>query len=300
MYDIIIIGAGPAGLTASIYARRSNKKVLVLEARTYGGQIANVLDIENYPVEPHISGFDFATKIYNQALDLGAEIKFEKVVDIKDGEVKEVITTKETYKTKTIIIATGAENRKLGLPNESELLGKGVSYCATCDGPFYKNKEIAVVGGGDSAIEETVYLSNIASKVYLIHRKSELNNNSPFIDELNKKENIEIILNSNVTSLNKSEVLESIDVTDKENNVRNIKVSCLFIAVGRVPDNENFAKLINTDKIGYIIANENCHTNVDGIFVAGDNRTKSLRQLVTATSDGAIAATEAIKYINKK
>lgn len=299
MYDIIIIGAGPAGLTASIYARRSNKKVLVLEARSYGGQIVNVLDIENYPVEAHISGFDFATKLYNQAKDLGSEIKFEKVVDIKDGDVKEVITTKETYKTKTIIIATGAENRKLGLPNEEELLGKGVSYCATCDGPFYKNKEIAVVGGGDSAIEETVYLSGIASKVYLIHRKNELKD-SPFKEELDKKTNVEIILNSNVTSLNKNNVLESIDIKDKDGNTRNIKVSCLFVAVGRVPDNENFAKLINTDKIGYIIANETCHTNIEGIFVAGDNRTKSLRQLVTATSDGAIAATEAIKYINKK
>lgn len=299
MYDIIIIGAGPAGLTAAIYARRSNKKVLVLEAKSYGGQIANVLDIENYPVEAHISGFDFATKIYNQAKDLGAEIKFEKVINIKSEKIKEVITTKETYKSKTIIIATGAENRKLGLTNEKELLGKGISYCATCDGPFYKNKEIAVVGGGDSAIEEAVYLSGIASKVYLIHRKKELNNNSPFIDELKDKKNIEILLNSNVISLNKSDRLDSIDVKDIEGSIRNIKISCLFVAVGRVPDNENFAKLINVDKLGYIISDENCHTNVDGIFVAGDNRTKILRQLVTATSDGAIAATEAIKFINK-
>ena len=299
MYDIIIIGAGPAGLTASIYARRSNKNVLVLEAKTYGGQIVNVLQIDNYPVEAHISGIDFATKLYNQAKELGAEIKFEKVIEVKDGEEKEVVTNKNSYKTKTVIIATGAENRKLGLPNEKELLGKGVSYCATCDGPFYKGKEVAVVGGGDSAVEESVYLSNIASKVYLIHRKAELKSENAFVDELMKKENIEIIYNSNVVALHGNGKLESIDVKDNEGKIRNINVSALFVAVGRVPENENFAKLIDVDKLGYVIAGENCHTSAPGIFVAGDTRVKSLRQLVTATSDGAIAATEAIKYINK-
>ena len=299
MYDIIIIGAGPAGLTASIYARRSNKNVLVLEAKTYGGQIVNVLQIDNYPVEAHISGIDFATKLYNQAKELGAEIKFEKVIEVKDGEEKEVVTNRNSYKTKTVIIATGAENRKLGLPNEKELLGKGVSYCATCDGPFYKGKEVAVVGGGDSAVEESVYLSNIASKVYLIHRKAELKSENAFVDELMKKENIEIIYNSNVVALNGNGKLESIDVKDNEGKIRNINVSALFVAVGRVPENENFAKLIDVDKLGYVIAGENCHTSAPGIFVAGDTRVKSLRQLVTATSDGAIAATEAIKYINK-
>ena len=297
MYDIIIIGAGPAGLTASIYARRSNKKVLVLEAKTYGGQIVNVLQIDNYPVEAHISGIDFATKLYNQAKELGAEIKFEKVIEVKDGEEKEVVTNKNSYKTKTVIIATGAENRKLGLPNEKELLGKGVSYCATCDGPFYKGKEVAVVGGGDSAVEESVYLSNIASKVYLIHRKAELKSENAFVDELMKKENIEIIYNSNVVALHGNGKLESIDVKDNEGKIRNINVSALFVAVGRVPENENFAKLIDVDKLGYVIAGENCHTSAPGIFVAGDTRVKSLRQLVTATSDGAIAATAAIKYL---
>ena len=166
MYDIIIVGAGPAGLTAAIYACRASKKVLVLEAKSYGGQIINTLDIQNYPVEPHISGFDFATKIYNQAKDLGAEVKFEKVINLVLNEKeKQVVTTKNTYQSKTIILATGADNRKLGLENEDELVGKGVSYCATCDGAFYKNKKVAVVGGGNTALEDSLYLADIAEDI---------------------------------------------------------------------------------------------------------------------------------------
>ena len=301
MYDIIIVGAGPAGLTASIYATRSKKKTLVLEAVSYGGQIVNTLDIENYPACMHISGFDFATNLYNQAKELGAEIKFEKVIDIKNyDDYKEVITKKNTYKSKTIILATGAENRKLGLPNESELVGKGVSYCATCDGNFYKKKDVAVIGGGNTAVEDALYLSDIARKVYLIHRRDSFRADDTIINELKEKDNVEIIYNSNVVSLNGKEELISIDIKDKDENINNIEVSCIFIAVGRVPENENFRKLINLDDKGYVIASEDCHTNVEGIFVAGDNRVKSLRQLVTATSDGAQAATEAIKYINSK
>ena len=296
MYDIIIIGAGPAGLTAGIYARCASKKVLILEALTYGGQIVNALDIDNYPVEPHISGYDFATKLYNQTKEMGAEIVFEKAIDIKSEiDYKEVITNKNTYKSKTIIIATGAENRKLRLENEDELVGKGVSYCATCDGSFYKNKDVAIVGGGNTAIEDALYLSDIVNKVYLIHRRDEFRADQALLNELNKKDNIEYVLNSNVTKINGKDRLESIEI----NNEKVINISCLFIAVGRVPENQNFAKIIDLNENGYVIAQEDCHTNVAGIFVAGDNRVKSLRQLVTATSDGAIAATEAIKYINK-
>ena len=300
MYDIIIIGAGPAGLTSAIYARRSSKKVLVLEAKTYGGQIVNTTDIENYPAAPHISGFDFATNIYNQAKELGAEIKFEKAIDIKDGEEKEVITNKESYKTKTIILATGSENRKLGLDNEDKLVGKGVSYCATCDGAFYKNKIVAVAGGGNAALEEALYLTNIASKVYLIHRRDSFRGEEGEVNKLKKKKNIEFIYNSRITKLNAKDKLESIEVTDKDDNISTLNVDGLFVAVGRVPENQNFAKIINLDSNGYVIAKEDCHTNRQGIFVAGDNRVKDLRQLVTATSDGAVAATEAIKYINSK
>ena len=299
MYDIIIIGAGPAGLTSAIYARRAAKSVLVLEAKSYGGQIINTLDIENYPAESHISGFDFATKLYNQAKDLGTEIVFEKVVDINNKDnIKEVITTKNTYQGKTIIIATGSENRKLGLSNEDELVGKGISYCATCDGAFYKDKTVAVVGGGNTALEDALYLSNIANKVYLIHRRDEFRGEESTVNLLKEKNNIEFIYNSNITKLNALEKLDSIEVTNKDGSIKTIEVDGLFIAVGRIPENENFAKIIEVDENGYIKASEDCHTNIPGIFVAGDNRVKEVRQLVTATSDGAIAATAAVKYIN--
>ena len=280
MYDIIIIGAGPAGLTAAIYARRASKKVLVIEAKSYGGQIITTLDIENYPAIAHISGFDLATGIYKQANDLGAEIIFEKVIDIKDNkDVKEVITKQNTYKSKAIILATGSDNRKLKIEKEEEFVGKGISYCATCDGAFYKGKIVAVVGGGNTALEDALYLSDIASKVYLIHRRDEFRAEESTINNLNKK-------------------LQSIEVTDNKKDKKNIEIDGLFVAVGRIPENQNFAKLINLDKSGYVIAGEDCNTNVPGIFVAGDNRTKRLRQLVTATSDGAVAATAAISYIN--
>lgn len=297
--DIIIIGAGPAGLTSAIYARRSNQNVLVLEANTYGGQIINTLDIENYPVEEHISGFDFATKLYNQAKNLGANIVFEKAVEIHDaGDHKEVVTTKKTYSCKAIILATGCENRKLGLDKEDSLVGKGVSYCATCDGAFYRKKRVAVVGGGNTALEDALYLSDLVEKVYLIHRRDTFRGEESTVSLLKEKENVEFVYNSQVTKLNANEKLESIEVTDKEGNVQTINVDGLFVAVGRIPENQNFASLIKLDDAGYVVSGENCHTNVEGIYVAGDNRQKEVRQLVTAVSDGAIAAVEAVKYIH--
>lgn len=295
MYDITIIGAGPAGLTAAIYGRRANKKVLVLEANTYGGQIITTDKIENYPVNPGISGFDFATKLYNQVKDLGAEIKFEKVTEIKENEV---ITTKNTYKTKTIIIATGRDNRKLNLENEEKLTGKGVSYCATCDGAFYKDKVVAVNGGGNTAVEDALYLSDIAQTVYLIHRRDTFRAEAVLIDRLKEKENIKIVLNTTITKINGEIKLENIEIKNPT-ETKTLNVDGLFIAVGQVPETENFKKLINSDEKGYIIAGEDCKTNIKNIFVAGDTRTKSLRQLVTATGDGAVAATEAIKYISE-
>ncbi len=296
MYDIIIVGAGPAGLTSAIYARRAMKSVLVLEALSYGGQIINTLSIENYPAMPGVSGFDFATNLYNQAKDLGADIKFEKVLEIKDGSLKKVVTSKEEYECKCVIIATGCKNRKLGLPLEEELTGRGISYCATCDGNFYKGKIVAVVGGGNTALEDALYLSDIASKVYLIHRREEFRGEETTLNLLKKKDNIEFILNSNVTKLVGNEKLEKIIVNDD----KEIDVDGLFVAIGKIPENENFRKLINLDDNGYIDSSEDCHTNISGIFVAGDARKKDLRQLVTATSDGAVAANEAIKYINEE
>ncbi len=300
VYDVIIIGAGPAGMTAAIYAKRAKKNVLVFEKANYGGQIITTNDVENFPTYKHISGFEFAQNLYNQIIELGVEVKFEKVIDIKDGEVKEVITSDNAYKTKTIILATGADNRKLGIENEDKLTGKGISYCATCDGNFYKDKIVAVNGGGNTALEDAIYLSEIAKKVYLIHRRDSFRADEILVNELKTKSNIELILNSNIISLNGNDKLESIDIKNNDGNISNLKIDGLFLAIGRNPENQNFAKIINLDEKGYIIASEDCHTNKEGIFVAGDNRVKDLRQLVTATSDGAIAATEAIKYINSK
>lgn len=301
MYDIIIIGAGPAGLTAAIYARRSNKKVLVLEAMSYGGQLINISDIENYPGYEHINGVDLAMKLYEQAINLGAQILFEKVINIKvDDKVKEVITPDNVYKGKTVIIATGSENRRLGLENENELIGKGISYCATCDGNFYKNKVVAVVGGGKVALEDALYLSDICKMVYLIHHSDKFSDDDEVMPLLKGKENVIFIENSSVTKLNANNVLESIEVTSKDGEKQEILVSGLFVAIGRIPENGNFGKLINLNEKGYIVSSDNCHTNIDGIFAAGDNRVKMLRQIVTATNDGAVAATQAIKYINRE
>lgn len=296
MYDIIIIGAGPAGLTSGIYGKRAGKKVLILEALSYGGQIINSLDIENYPVESHISGFDFATKLYNQVKELEVEIKFEKVNEIKNSnEKKTVITSKNSYETKTVIIATGCSNRKLGLVNEDSFVGKGLSYCATCDGNFYKEKEVAVVGGGNTALEDALFLSDLASKVYLIHRRDKFRADQKVVDLLKNKSNVEFILNSNITKLIGNERLEKIEI----NNNEEIKIDGLFVAIGKTPETDIIKDLITLDEYGYIDSGENCNTNIAGIFVAGDNRTKSVRQLVTATSDGAVAAIEAVKYINE-
>ncbi len=300
MYDILIVGAGPAGMTAAIYARRASKSVLVLEAKTYGGQIVNTPDIENYPVAAHISGFDFATKVYEQAAALGAEFKFEKVTDIADnGDYKTVTTPKHTYEAKTVILATGSENRKLGLPDEDKLTGRGVSYCATCDGAFYRKKVVAVVGGGNTALEDALYLADLAEKVYIIHRRDAFRGEEANAARIAAKENIEVLWNSQVTKLIAEKKLSAIEVTNKDGSVQTLEINGLFVAVGRIPENQNFAKLIELDDAGYVKAGENCLTNVPGIFVAGDNRVKEVRQLVTATGDGAVAATAAIRYLNE-
>lgn len=295
MYDIIIIGAGPAGLTSAIYASRSNNKVLVLEGSNYGGQIINASKIENYPGEINISGYDLVTNMYNQAIELGSEIKYEKVIDIiVKKDYKEVITNENKYKTLSVIIATGASNRKLKLPNEEELIGKGISYCATCDGAFYKNKTVAVIGGGNTAINEAIYLSDICKQVYLIHRNSCFKAMEKYVEELKKKDNVKVILNSNVTKINGTDKLESIEI-----NKEIIDVDGLFIAIGREPEVSYYSIDIDVDNNGYIVSNEHCKTNIDGIFVAGDVRKKEVRQLVTATSDGAIASLNAINYVKK-
>ena len=299
MYDIIVVGGGPAGMTAAIYARRAARSVLVLEAVSCGGQIINTPDIENYPVEAHISGFDFSNRVYEQAKGLGAEFVFEKAVEIRDENgVKTVVTPKNAYQAKAVILATGSENRKLGLEDEGRLVGRGVSYCATCDGNFYRNKVVAVVGGGNTALEDALYLCDLAQKVYIIHRRDSFRGEETTVSRLKERDNVEFVYNATVTRLIAEKRLKAIEVADKlDGSVRTIYVNGLFIAVGRVPENQNFASLVQLDEAGYAVAGEDCHTATPGIFVAGDNRTKALRQLVTATADGARAATEAVKYI---
>ena len=300
IYDIVIVGAGPAGMTAAIYARRAARTVLVLEALSYGGQILNTPDIENYPVEAHISGFDFSTRVYEQAKGLGAEFAFEKVTELRrEDDAYTVVTTKNAYRAKAVILATGSENRKLGLEDEARLTGKGVSYCATCDGNFYRNKVVAVVGGGNTALEDALYLADLAKQVYLVHRRDSFRGDDTNAKRLMERENVEIIYNANVTKLIAEKRLKAIEVTDKlDGSVRTSELNGLCVAVGRVPENQNFAHLVKLDDAGYVVAGEDCHTQAPGVFVAGDNRTKSLRQLVTATADGAMAATEAVKYLN--
>ena len=299
MYDILIVGAGTAGLSAAIYGVRAGKSVLVLEASVYGGQIINTPEIENYPGIKHISGYEFATNLYEQAKDLGAEVKFEKVLEIKDEQSqKVVITDSNEYVAKTVILATGAKNRPLGLAKEEELIGKGISYCATCDGGFYRGKAVAVNGGGNTALEDATFLTAYCSKVYVIHRRDSFRGEEKLLETLKSKENVEFVLNSNIISLNATEKLESITVENKETKEqRQLDVEGLFIAIGQIPENDIFSNLITLDKKGYIVGEENCKTNIEGIFVAGDTRTKAIRQLATAASDGAIAALAACEYI---
>ena len=299
MYDIVIIGAGPAGMTAAIYARRANKTVLIIEAKTYGGQIVNALDIENYPTAEHISGFDFATKMYEQVKKMGAEVVFTTAKKINDlGVVKEIVTDDGKYTAKMVIIATGLENRPLGL-GEEKMIGRGISYCATCDGAFYKGKTVAVVGGGNTALSDVLVLADLAEKVYLIHRRTEFRGEAKLVEQVKNRANVELVLDSEVEKLEGEKRLEAVEVKNKNGEVRRILVDGLFVAVGQMPKNENFADVIEVDEAGYILADESCETNVAGIFVAGDNRKKEVRQLVTATSDGAVAALKAVQYLSE-
>ncbi len=301
MVDVVIIGAGTAGLSAAIYTVRAGKSALVLEAASYGGQIVNTPDIENYPGIAHISGFDFATGLYNQAKDLGADIRFEKVTGIiSDGNVKKVTTSQNEYECKAVILATGASNRPLGLSNEKALVGKGVSYCATCDGMFYRNKVVAVNGGGNTALEDAQFLSNYCQKVYVIHRRDKFRADQKEVERLRAKENVEFVLDSTITRLNEdASGLVSIEVTDKNSgDTRTIEVSGLFVAIGQAPDNGAFENVVSLDEKGYIKAGEDLKTGTEGIFTAGDCRTKTVRQLTTAASDGAVAALAACGYID--
>ena len=292
MFDIIIIGAGTAGLAAALYGARAGKKVLVLEEKNTGGQIINSPTIENYPGIRHISGFEFIQSLQEQAEAAGATIQNSRAQKIVDqGEGKVVMTKEKLYQSRAVIICTGVVQKKLGLPKEKELTGCGVSYCAVCDGAFYRDKRVAVVGGGNTALEDALFLSNYCKRVYLIHRRDQFRGESWMVNQLLQKENVEFILESTIVCLQGNTSLESLQIKNvKTNIIDELTVNGLFIAIGQQPSNESFAGTVDLDEQGFICADETCRTNVRGIFAAGDCRTKKVRQLVTAAADGAVAA----------
>ena len=299
MYDIIIIGGGPAGLTAAIYALRANKSVLVLEKGSFGGQITYSPKVENIPGFVSVTGNEFAEKLVDQALELGAEIEPTEVFSVKDGEVKTVITEDGDFEAKAVIIATGAKHRLLGIENEENLIGNGISFCAVCDGAFYKDEEVAVIGGGNSALQEAILLSDVASKVYVVQNLDFLTGEKKLAEQLYAKENVEIITGSVVKAVNGTEELESIVITKTATTEdRKIDVKGMFVAIGLIPQNTPFSDCIGLDSYGYADSDESCITKTDGIFVAGDCRKKKIRQVATACADGAIAALAACDYID--
>ena len=300
MYDVIIVGAGPAGMTAGIYASEARKKVLMFEMERYGGQIVNADKVKNYPGFTEISGYDLATLLYNQVKNLDIEVKFEEVIKIEDNkDYKEITTNKGNYKAKSVIIAAGAKARRLGIENEENLIGKGISYCATCDGMFFKDKIVAINGGGNTAIDDALYLSNICKKVYLIYSKKDFKIDNVNLSILKKKDNVEFIMNSTIVDIIGKEKLEKIVIKNNDNDKNEeMNVDGLFIAIGYIPVSNMCENLIDIDEKGYILSTEECKTNIDGIFVAGDIRKKEIRQLTTACSDGTVAALNACKYLN--
>ncbi|NCA92987.1 thioredoxin-disulfide reductase [bacterium] len=302
MKDIIIIGAGPAGITAGIYAARAGKSALILEGECFGGQIVTAPLVENYPSVKIIKGYELASNMVEQALELGVEMEMDRVHDIirnEDGIIT-VFGENEKYSARAVIIAGGAKNKKMGLPREEALLGSGISYCALCDGAFFRNKEVAVVGGGNSALEEAIFLTSYCPKVYLIHRRAEFRAEQKLVEEFTAKPNAILVLDSEITELLGDKKLEGVKVRNKVSGaITELKFEGLFVAIGKVPDNGYLASKLALDESGYIIATEDCKTSIEGVFVAGDCRTKTVRQLTTATADGAVASVAACVYCNK-
>ncbi|HGM1479911.1 TPA: thioredoxin-disulfide reductase [Clostridioides difficile] len=300
MVDIIVIGAGPAGLTSAIYAMRAGLSVTVFEKNIYGGQVASTSEVENYLAVQKISGVEFSNNIYNQAVAQGVDIQFDEVEEINlEGKVKVVKTSSGEHKAKAVILANGVERRKLGCAGEQEFTGRGVSYCATCDGAFFKDKEVAIVGGGNTALEDALFLANNCTKVYLIHRRDSFRGEEVLEKSVKARENIEILYSHGVEKIEGEKTVSKIEVKNlKTEEKRTIDVSGIFIAIGLKPNNKMFENVLDLDEGGYIISDESCTTSVEGVYVAGDSRTKFLRQIITAASDGAIAAVQAANYIN--
>lgn len=303
MHDIIIIGAGPAGLTAGLYALRSGKSVKIFEKESIGGQISTSPKVENYPSIKQISGMELATNMFEQVMELGIDFEYDEIKEIiKTSEGFTVKTDYDEFTSKAVIIATGVKHKKLNLPNEEDLIGKGISYCATCDGPFFKDEDVAVIGDGNSAFQYALLLANYCKSVIIctlfdwfvadnaLVEKAKSLNNVKIITDVSTKEYI-ISDNNDLSGLKFKNL--------KTNEESSINVKGCFIAIGQIPDNKIFANLVDLDDQGFIIANESCLTKTEGLFVCGDCRTKEVRQVTTAASDGAIAATQAVKYIDK-
>ena len=301
MNDILVVGGGTAGLTAAIYARRAGRTVLVLESTGFGGQITASHLVENYPGIPAVSGLDYSDALLKQAKDLGAETKFAQVTGAEQIPGGFRLTAgKKEFEGKALILATGAKHRTLGLPREEELVGRGVSYCAVCDGAFFKDKDTAVAGGGDSALQSALFLSGVAKSVALIHRRDTFRAQAAYGEAAKTKANITFVMDSNVTALEGENTLNAITLTDKSGGSKTIPVEGLFIEVGQIPDNGPFAQLAELDGGGYFAAGEDCRTKTPGVFVAGDCRSKELRQLTTAAADGSVAATAACQWLDER
>ena len=301
-YDLLIIGAGTAGLSAAIYGVRAGLKTIAIEKEVHGGQIISTPDIVNYPGIKTISGINFANDLYTQATSLGAEVVYEQIVDLDLGKASKTIkTNKHEYDADVLIIANGARKRELGCPGEKEFQGKGVSYCATCDGNFFKNQTVCIVGGGNTALDEALYLARICSEVHLIHRRDEFRANKITVEQVKKTKNIKLHTFSVVTEILGDNIVKSVTISNLKNKItENINTNGVFIAIGLEPDNKLFSPWVDLDNSGYIIADEDCKTKTDGLFIAGDSRAKTVRQLVTAAADGAVAATKAAEYLNRK
>ena len=298
MYDIIIIGGGPAGLTAALYACRANKKTLVIEKETFGGQITFSPKVENIPGFISLTGNEFAEKLVEQVLEQGADVESCEAMEIRDGEIKTVVTDDGEYQGKSVIIATGAKHRMLGIDGEERFVGEGISFCAVCDGAFYKNKNVAVVGGGNSALQEAILLSDTAKKVYVVQNLDFFTGEKKLVEQLEQLENVEIILGVTVDSFVGDNELEGIVIKNSAGETRKLELDGLFVAIGLIPQNEAFKNVVKLDGRGYAEVDESCETETKGIFVAGDCRTKKIRQVTTAAADGAIAALAACDYVD--
>ena len=297
MYDVIIIGGGPAGLTAALYALRANKKVLVIEKETFGGQITFSPKVENIPGFTELSGNEFAEKLVEQVLYQGADVESAEVLKVEGDEIKTVYTDSGEFEAKAVIIATGAKHRLLGLPDEERFIGEGISFCAVCDGAFYMNKTVAVIGGGNSALQEAILLSDLAKKVYVVQNLEFLTGEQKLQNQL--KDNVEVILGSVVSKYLGENEIEGIRIrNEKSGEEKDLSVDGVFLAVGLVPQNEAFSDILELDGRGYAVADEDLKGKAKGIFVAGDCRQKKIRQVTTAVSDGAVSALSACEYID--